>query len=380
MTLTYQRPDIIGNQLIKVPVDLSAYVNGTNIVKNSAGEISLNLAEANTWTGTTTFNGNTSFGVNGTVTFNNGFTLSGASGSETVQMTDDGKEVQFSEPIRFINTADNPNYSALRFFYGDGSSGSGGSITYYTNQLTLTGAMDPAADTSVEILLWPNYNINSSAQFITSATSFDAYFYNNNESATSTTNYNSPTIHMVGSLYNSSGAPYENDFNFQLVQTTTTSGYVNFQLSGINSTPTNMGQWNINGSLLLPNGVYSTAINNDLLQVQDAVTNDTTTASTLASLSLTPEYSGNIEITAIIRGSNDTIGDGIKLSLLNGSTTVDSETYTQEGLASNQHTFEFKYKLTGQTLGTALTIDLDIAAVTGGTASGKVVYFEAKEV
>lgn len=112
---------------------------------------------------------------------------------------------------------------------------------------------------------------------------------------------------------------------------------------------------------------------------------DSTTTSTTATLlgsaiSFTPEFSGYLVISAVVRVSNNTVGDGVNVSLLNGTTSLDNETYTQEGVASNSHTLVLHYELTGQTIGTALSISLNFNAVTGGTASAKIVSFTIAEI
>ena len=112
-----------------------------------------------------------------------------------------------------------------------------------------------------------------------------------------------------------------------------------------------------------------------------AQTNDTTTLATASTISITPSFSGRVKIKAILRGSNNTLSDGIKVALYNGTTSIDSETYTQEGLASNEHTFALSYDSLSSalTIGTAYSFTVQFAAVTGGTASLKVVEFSAEE-
>ena len=112
-----------------------------------------------------------------------------------------------------------------------------------------------------------------------------------------------------------------------------------------------------------------------------AQTNATTTLSTASTISITPSFSGRVKIKAILRGSNNTLSDGIAVALYNGSTSIDSETYTQEGLASNEHTFALSYDSLSSplTIGTAYSFTVQFAAVTGGTASLKVIEFSAEE-
>ena len=112
-----------------------------------------------------------------------------------------------------------------------------------------------------------------------------------------------------------------------------------------------------------------------------AQTNATTTLSTASTISITPSFSGRVKIKAILRGSNNTLSDGIKVALYNGTTSIDSETYTQEGLASNEHTFALSFDSLSSplTIGTAYSFTVQFAAVTGGTASLKVIEFSAEE-
>ena len=133
-------------------------------------------------------------------------------------------------------------------------------------------------------------------------------------------------------------------------------------------------QNNLNPTLLIQN-------NRAYLQDLTASTTTSTTAVALGNpITITPAYSGYIVIDAVVRVNNNTLADGVTVSLLNGTTVLDSETYTQEGLASNSHTMNLHYELQNQTLGTLLTLALNFNAVTGGTASAKIVKFEAKEI
>ena len=137
----------------------------------------------------------------------------------------------------------------------------------------------------------------------------------------------------------------------------------------------NNGNFTCNGWIwsVTPNRVY-----------QQNLTAATTTSTTMVALgsanSITPKFSGHIIITAELRVNNNTVGDGVSVELLNGTTVLDTETYIQEGLASNGHSLIFHYELTSQTIGTPLSIALNFAAVTGGTASAKIVSFICEEI
>lgn len=133
----------------------------------------------------------------------------------------------------------------------------------------------------------------------------------------------------------------------------------------------------------IQNGSNILAILQRAFEFAQNLTAQTTTSTTpvsISSLSITPAVSGNILINVIVRGSNNTLGDGITVGLYNGTTLIYAETYTQEGLASNEHTFVLAAYLTSQTIGTALSLSIQINAVTGGTASAKIVEFMGAEI
>jgi hypothetical protein len=135
------------------------------------------------------------------------------------------------------------------------------------------------------------------------------------------------------------------------------------------------------GDLTTDGWVYVKGKNRAYQQNLTASTTTSTTATLLGTaISFTPEFSGYLVISAVVRVSNDTVGDGVNVSLLNGTTSLDNETYTQEGVASNSHTIVLHYELSGQTIGTALSISLNFNAVTGGTASAKIVSFTIAEI
>jgi len=123
---------------------------------------------------------------------------------------------------------------------------------------------------------------------------------------------------------------------------------------------------------------------------QQNLTASTTTATTATllgtSMAVTPKFSGYLVINATIRANNNTLSDGVTVSIYQGAssgaltTLLDSDTYTQEGLASNSETLSLHYELSGQTVGTATYISLAFNAVTGGTASAKIVNFAVQEI
>ena len=105
----------------------------------------------------------------------------------------------------------------------------------------------------------------------------------------------------------------------------------------------------------------------------------TPVTATGGTLSMTATVTGDIIIDAIIRGSNNTLSDGITVGIYAGTTPIDSETYTQEGVAGNEHTFVFHSSQT-ISLSTATEYSVMYNAVTGGTASIKLVDLTVKEV
>jgi YVTN family beta-propeller protein len=148
------------------------------------------------------------------------------------------------------------------------------------------------------------------------------------------------------------------------------------------------------GIAITPDGKYTCVPNdgsNNVSVIEAAVpeytvqdlTAQTSTATTapgtsIGSITFTAAYTGIVYVEAIVRGSNNTVGNGITVGLYNGTTLLDSETYTQEGLASNEHTFSLFYTLS-VTAGTAYTIYAYILAVTGGTVSAKLTKLRVKD-
>ena len=141
------------------------------------------------------------------------------------------------------------------------------------------------------------------------------------------------------------------------------------------------------GDLTVAGYAYIKGKNRSYQQNLTASTTTSTSATLLGtSIGFTPKFSGYLVISAVVRANNNTIGDGVTISLYQGSssgsrtTLLDSETYTQEGLASNSETFVLHYELSSQTVGTETYISLAFNAVTGGTASAKIVSLSVQEV
>jgi len=141
------------------------------------------------------------------------------------------------------------------------------------------------------------------------------------------------------------------------------------------------------GNVTVEGWAWIKGTNSAYTNLLTAATSTSTTAVLLgSSLAITPKFSGNVYIIAMVRGNNNTIGDGITIGLYKGATSgalttlMDSETYVQEGLASNSHSFLFYSVVTGLTVGTAYYFSLSYNAVTGGTVSAKIAGFSVEEV
>lgn len=118
----------------------------------------------------------------------------------------------------------------------------------------------------------------------------------------------------------------------------------------------------------------------EYLQNLTAQTTTSTTPVSIGSISITPLITGNILISAFIYAQNNTLGDGITVGIYNGSTLLSSQTYTQEGSVANYSTIPISAYLTGLTLQTAITISIQINAVTGGTAGAQIIMLTGREV
>lgn len=109
----------------------------------------------------------------------------------------------------------------------------------------------------------------------------------------------------------------------------------------------------------------------------------TTTATTLTSIAsqnITPVSSGLIRIRAVVQAYNNTIGDGVTVTLFNGTNQLDTETITQEGLANNPHTIFLYTEQLFTSPFSQQTYSIQFAAVTGGTASCEIQEFTVEEV
>ena len=141
------------------------------------------------------------------------------------------------------------------------------------------------------------------------------------------------------------------------------------------------------GNVTMKGWAYVKGKNRTYQQNLTAATTTSTSAVIVnTSNAITPSFSGYIVVNAVLISNNNTIGDGVTVSLYQGAssgaltTLLCSDTYTQEGLASNDHTFVLHYELSSQTVGTATYLSVAQNAVTGGTASTKIMSFSVQEV
>lgn len=127
--------------------------------------------------------------------------------------------------------------------------------------------------------------------------------------------------------------------------------------------------------------ITSSSINQNRLSnynYQDSNQSLSSTPSTIGtSISITPSNSGLLIIHALVSASNTTIGNTTTISLFNGTTLLNSKSYTQEGVASNSHTFDLYYEDT-YTLNTSTTFSIQISGQ--GTANYKIDLFQVYEV
>ena len=111
-----------------------------------------------------------------------------------------------------------------------------------------------------------------------------------------------------------------------------------------------------------------------------AFSTSSTSPISISSQSFTPLHSGLVTIRAVVSISNNTIGDGVEVGLYNGSTLLDSDVFTQEGLASNTHEITLYTEQLFTSPFSIQTYSIQINAVTGGTATAEIQQFEINEV
>lgn len=185
-----------------------------------------------------------------------------------------------------------------------------------------------------------------------------------------------------------------------IIDATTFNQFKPYNSGGVNLTPQIIGTIYTNNhssgivNCVIPYNSYiveqanmqsvETQFNRQYIQNLTAQTTTSTSPVSIGSVPIIPLGTNPILISAIVRGSNNTVGDGITVSLYSGTTSgaltnlLDSETYTQEGVASNEHTFNLYYEAT-QTQGTTTYYSIAINSITGGTASAKLVKLAVAE-
>lgn len=104
------------------------------------------------------------------------------------------------------------------------------------------------------------------------------------------------------------------------------------------------------------------------------------TSTNILQMGITPYVSGRIKMHFSFDVYNDTVGDGIQLTINAAGTQLLSKTYTQEGLANNPHTMVLDYILDGQTLGTGITVIIYAITVTGGSGTSTLNEASLEEV
>ena len=133
----------------------------------------------------------------------------------------------------------------------------------------------------------------------------------------------------------------------------------------------------------LTNFSYTSAVNsviNKNSSYQYALLQSNSTSNTTAiSQSLTPKTSGLIRIRASVLVSNNTLGNGVSVSIFNGSTLLDTANYTQEGLTSNPHLITLYTEQLFTSPFAQQTYNIQYAAITGGIASCEIQEFTIEE-
>lgn len=194
MATQSQQPDVKGGIIFNVPsIDIKNLVDGATIVYNpSTGQIGLNVANANTWSATETFNDT--------------IIVSAATNNNIIEITNTNNAAY--SIVFYPGAIDN---SAP---YGDISYS--GNFSGFPNILFMNGNVNaPVTDVVDVIQLQPNATLTYqySLQLLNGA--LTAQYQS--PTATSTTNYASPTIQLYNSVWDSTtSAAVSNSFNFQL--------------------------------------------------------------------------------------------------------------------------------------------------------------------
>ena len=201
-----------------------------------------------------------------------------------------------------------------------------------------------------------------------------------------TTTVNSPTLTKLGSYWNGTAAVSYGGRIYWSQDSTTPTGHFSFNLNNA-GTITEVAKLDQSGNLTTSGWAYVKGKNRTYQQNLTAATTTSTSAVIVnTSNAITPAFSGYLVVNAVLISNNNTLADGVTVSLYQGAssgaltTLLCSDTYTQEGLASNDHTFVLHYELSSQTVGTATYLSVAQNAVTGGTASTKIMSFSVQEV
>ena len=218
---------------------------------------------------------------------------------------------------------------------------------------------------------------------------YSIYTFNMQAQPATSTTTSAPSSILLqnGSYWNGTAAiPYGIQTQF-IQDSTTPSGHLSFILNNNGTLTADIAKIDNAGNLTTNGWAYIKGKNRNYQQNLTASTTTSTTPTLFGtSIGFTPQFSGYIIIEAFIRASNNTLNDGVSVGVYQGAssgaltTLLDSQTYTQEGVASNEHTFTLHFEISGQALGTATWISLAMNAVTGGTASAKIVKFTLQEV
>ncbi len=113
----------------------------------------------------------------------------------------------------------------------------------------------------------------------------------------------------------------------------------------------------------------------------NAISTTSTTPTTIQSINFTPSISGLVRVRVVAKVYNNTVGDGVAIQLMLSGYTypLDSDTYTQEGLANNPHYIVLYYENT-YPIGTQQTFSVQFNAIGGGTAYCEIQEFSVEEV
>ena len=154
------------------------------------------------------------------------------------------------------------------------------------------------------------------------------------------------------------------------IETNNTSAdlYFGTLMGGIAITPDGKSVYAISKTSTLNLSIITAAV--PKYTIQNLTASTTTSTLGIGSITFTSAYTGTVYIDAVVRGSNSTIGDGITIALLSNGSTLDSETYTQEGLAGNDHTFSLYYNLQ-VSANSSYIVGINAVSITGGDAIAK---------